>query len=199
MRDPSGNQAAAVALTELRARWYARTGLQDLEDPQNPDAPLRRLGTHARVMRDKASRELAEVLAGDFDALADYYSAARAYADERQWPSRRERQIWLLHCEGASYRRIVRKLWPAKQRAWVGYHTVERVVRDVRAEVLGLRRPPARRGRPRIVGSRGKDALVVAARLDEGSQAALAALRERLKCSASTAIAVAIRFAASKQ
>ena len=198
MRDPQRGVQISASLTELRARWYAKTGLNDLEDPRDPDAPLR-AGVLARVLRDRATTEGEAARAGDYEALADYYAAARAYADERHWPTKRERAIWLLHCEGASYRRIVRKLWPAKQRAWVGYHTVERVVRDVRAEVLGMRRPPARRGRPRIVGSRGRDAAVVTARLDEKSQAALQSLLAVLKCSVSTAIATAIRFAATKQ
>lgn len=196
-----------------RRRWYARAerggAFQDLESASNPDGPLSDRGNPRPEWGAKsAGKDRVLLTPGEVQTLTDFYSAASRMLHDRHWSCRAERAIWEMFCAGASTIRIARRLGrmrlkrPVSAPSHSGYVTkrtvvdvvsVTAVVRRLREELLGLRRPM---GRPRKPWGYGSNSRVVGLRLDDQEQAALAALVERLQVPERQAIRAALLAAA---
>jgi hypothetical protein len=90
-------------LVKLQRKWYAilkKHGFQDIER-------FNRYGAFDDLFNKHTStRKGMEACAED----AEYYRAARHFFWEYKFRNAREKRVWELHCEGVSYRDIMKSL-----------------------------------------------------------------------------------------
>ncbi len=89
---------------KLQEKWYAKlekSGFEDAEDTKQEHMPLKAWHNSYFFRRYNALT---------FEAKRAYYDTAATWGAEYIFDSKREREIWSLHCEGLSYKEIAKKL-----------------------------------------------------------------------------------------
>lgn len=88
----------------LQHKWYKKIKDQGFDDVEDVESPR-------EFMKDWHSMYFQKRYTIDsFQAKEEYYRMARSFSNTHKFECRRDKQIWELHCEGLSLRKIAEKL-----------------------------------------------------------------------------------------
>lgn len=146
-----------------RDRILREAGFEDIEAVQgeagikSPSNPL------AHVHRTEDLGEGGEAFRRHAAETEEYYRRASHFLWEHQWYSELERRCWELHCDGASYTRIVRTM---KREGYAIYrkrvhNTVNRLREEMLEDEAEKKRGPGRPRDPQALRRADAGAVVV--------------------------------------
>lgn len=107
---------------KLQQEWYARLkreGFHDIETvlPDGSSSPLLKPSPGAQGRRYRAL---------EMETRQDYYTLAGQYYWANKWLKEREKEVWKLHSEGLSYRKIIKALRPTYK---IGLQSVTNIIK----------------------------------------------------------------------
>jgi hypothetical protein len=88
----------------LQDEWYAKLKKKGFEDIEDTDSPQQYLKSwHSQYFQVKYT-------ATTFEAKQEYYQMALSFLNDHRFANRKEKEIWKLHTDGLSLRKIASTL-----------------------------------------------------------------------------------------
>lgn len=113
------------SLKKLQSDWAKKLADSGFEDIETPDGYLKNYAS-SRYLSGKNNGKDAEYLIADYETKARYYRLAGQFLYSHKFANEAEKQVWVHHAEGVSFRKIV-KLVGGRYNFSEVYRTIRRL------------------------------------------------------------------------